>query len=477
MYTVQRPPSRDRQSYGLLCPIYMYKIWLFRFCIFVLFGGAATGLQAQAPNLMVGFGQRDITPPLAVNNWITGKPYTHVHDPLNVRVVVISDGRHKSALVSLELVDAGESATHEIRTALAHALGIPFYNILVTATHTHSAPWAPVYEEGFRGAERDTWWAIRYMPAQNNDPPFRKWMTDLIAHTVAAAGDADRNLKPATLWIGKADISAFANNRRPRLPEWGTAGSNTPQGYNFRHPEYNPLLLTDGSNYGPLDRTMSIVSFRDEQGDNLVTLFHAAIHSVAIYPYSEELTADWPGEAAAQLQSRLGGNVMFLQGAAGDINPWRRGREAVTEMGKGIAERGQAAFRFGTRLIPDSLVIINSEIALPLDTTGKQRTGLDAVAAEVQVLTIGPLAFVTLPGEPLTDLGTAIRDRSPFPHTLVIGYSNGNGVHYVGLPGEKEKGGYEMTHGTVGTDEAGLLLVGTAVRLLNEARTKAGNSR
>ena len=92
--------------------------------------------------------------------------------------------------------------------------------------------------------------------------------------------------------------------------------------------------------------------------------------------------------------------------------------------------------------------------------------------AEVQVISLGPLALVALPGEPLTDLATAIQQRSPFPHTLVLGYSNGLGIRYVGMPGEKKRGGYEMGVSAAGTDECGLFLVETAVRLLVEQQSR-----
>jgi hypothetical protein len=96
----------------------------------------------------------------------------------------------------------------------------------------------------------------------------------------------------------------------------------------------------------------------------------------------------------------------------------------------------------------------------------------------VQVIVCGPLAFVALPGEPLTDLGVAIRERSPFPQTLVLGYSNGMGVHYVGMPGEKARGGYEMGVAGAGTDECGGILVDGAVRVLQElfAQTPKGRA-
>src|SRR5690348_5131415 len=38
-----------------------------------------------------------------------------------------------------------------------------------------------------------------------------------------------------------------------------------------------------------------------------------------------------------------------------------------------------------------------------------------------------------VPGEPLIELGMAIQSRSPFSHTLVLGYANGPGVGYVGM--------------------------------------------
>lgn len=435
---------------------------------FALLAATPSVSLSQQVDLSVGFAQRDITPELSVKNWVTGKPYPKVNDPLHTRVIVLSDGRNKAAIVSLDLVDAGESVTDEIRKSIGKELNIQPGNVMVTATHTHSAPWAPVYKKGYRGLEDDTWWAIRYMPAQNDYPPFKRWMDKILTSVTAAAKEANSKLQPATLWIGKADISAYANNRRPVRPQWGVVQNSLPKGYTYKHPSYNPDVLTDGSNYGPMDRTMSLVSFRDSRGNNIASLFHMSVHSVSVYPYSDEISADWPGEAVKQIEQTLGGKALFLQGTTGDINPWKRGREAVNEMGAGVAKRAKGAFELSVQLSTDSIRIKRAPTALPLDDSGKKRTGLDLVAAEVQVIAIGPLALVTLPGEPLTNMGVAVRERSPFPHTLVLGYSNGNGVHYVAPPGEKKMGGYEMESGTVGTDDAGLVLIEAAVRTLQE---------
>jgi len=291
----------------------------------------------------------------------------------------------------------------------------------------------------------------------------------LIDQTLKAAKQANSSMREATIWIGRVDASEFMNNRRPRNPEWGIDEPNIPSGFNYKHKDWNPDVLVGGASFGPMDRTMSLITFRDNGGKNIASIFNLSIHSVSIYPYSNEISSDWPGETSKRIKESLGGEAIFLQGTAGDINPWRRGREAVNEMGKGLAEKATAAYKYSARLKSDKLNMHSATIGLPLSHVGVDRTGKGSVDSEVKVLTIGSLALVTLPGEPLTDLGSEIRRRSPFPQTLVLGYSNGNGVHYVGMPCEEQHGGYEMNEGTVGTKEAGSMLVETAVRLLDEA--------
>jgi neutral ceramidase len=168
------------------------------------------------------------------------------------------------------------------------------------------------------------------------------------------------------------------------------------------------------------------------------------------------------------MSAALGGESLFLQGCCGDINPARRGEPAVSVMAGGLANKAQLAARVSVKLAPSPLQVGRTTINLPLTPAGRERTGLETVAAEVQVIACGPLAIVALPGEPMTELGMAIRERSPFPQTLVLGYSNGNGVHYVGMPGEKARGGYEAGVAGAGTDECGPLLVDAALQVLRD---------
>lgn len=431
-------------------------------------------LAAEAAFVVrVGAAHEEITPEPSVRNWVTGKPYATVRDPLFVHALVLDDGRTRAALVRWDLVDVSESARDEVRKAIGAALGIPGSAIMVHASHNHSGPWAPVYSGGHRGRERDTWWAIRYMPAQNGHPPYRRWMERLLAATTRAAQRAAESARPASIYIARITAAEYMNNRRPRLPAWGLA-EKPPTVVNFRHPDYNPEVLQGGATFGPLDRTLTLVSFRDESNQAIASLFHAAIHAVSIYPYTTAISADWPGAASNALAAAVGGEALFLQGCAGDINPWRRGPDAVEEMAAGLVKKVQAAAQTSVKLAAAPIQTGRVEVNLPLTPAAKERLGADVVAAEIQIIVCGPLALVALPGEPMTELGMLIRDRSPFPQTLVLGYSNGNGAHYVGMPHEKKRGGYEAGVAGAGTAEAGPIMIDAATRLLRDVFEKSG---
>ena len=451
--------------------IFIISVWCL--CLFFamplgLFGFAPLSDQA---NLKVGVGKRNITPKADVKNWVTGKPYEAIQDSLYVRALVIEDSlQNTSVIISWDLVDASESATEEVRKQVSQELGIPMKNILVNASHNHSAPWSPVYNRGHRGAENETWWTTRYIENINIDPPFIEWKQNLIKETLAATKQAVSSLQAASIWIGRIDASEYMNNRRPRTPKWGVQEANTPKGYNYKHPDWDPKVLMGGATFGPMDRAMSLVSFRDQKGENIVSIFHLAVHAVAIYPYSNDISGDWPSATAKKLKGKINGEFIFLQGAAGDINPWRRGPDAVAQMATGLADLAATAYKHSAKLSISPLQTFQRKTGLPTSERGEKRTHLAKIDAEVQLITLGPLAIVALPGEPLTSLADEIRKKSPFPQTLVLGYSNGNGVHYVCMPDEKPHGGYEVEEGTSGSELAGLELVEVAHDLLQEAR-------
>ena len=227
----------------------------------------AVGRMAAADLVLrAGAAQADITPEPEVLNWITGKPYGEIADRLNVHVLVLDDGTTRAAIVRWDLVDVSESARDEVRKALQSACGIPGENILVNASHNHSAPWAPVYGGAHRGHERDTWWAVRHMPAQNDFPPFRRWMDRLLTATTTAATAASAALRPVGITITRVAATEFLHNRRPRAARWGLADPKPGPVVTPASPQWQPEVLQGGATFGPLDRTLTLVSLREPAG-------------------------------------------------------------------------------------------------------------------------------------------------------------------------------------------------------------------
>ena len=89
---------------------------------------------------------------------------------------------------------------------------------------------------------------------------------------------------------------------------------------------------------------------------------------------------------------------------------------------------------------------------------------------QLQVIALGPVALVSMPGEPFSSIGQRIAEASPFAHTLVSGYSNG-GFGYIPDRSAYAEGGYEI-EATPFAAEACDVVVVEALRLLNELHEK-----
>lgn len=97
-----------------------------------------------------------------------------------------------------------------------------------------------------------------------------------------------------------------------------------------------------------------------------------------------------------------------------------------------------------------------------------------AVPAPVQALRIGPAALTAWPCEPFCELGLRVKEQSPAPFPIALGYSN-DLVGYVATAAEHPFGGYEPSLAQRHFDqpapfapEAGDVLVDAALQLSGE---------
>src|ERR1017187_9224437 len=94
-------------------------------------------------SLQAGVALRDISPRKPL--FLVGYPHvprtsTGLHDALLASALFLSDGKTSLLLISVDVLFITRESTNLCREAIASACGVPTANILIGATHTHSAP-------------------------------------------------------------------------------------------------------------------------------------------------------------------------------------------------------------------------------------------------------------------------------------------------------------------------------------------------
>lgn len=225
---------------------------------------AGRAVAQEAPSLRAGATKVDITP----DELPSGS--RGVLDPLYARAIVLDDGRAKAALVT---VDAGAIPTEMWRRLSERAereLRIAEENFLITATHTHSAPF--VRNDGY---EERIFEAVR---------------------------EAAARLRPARMAFGT-----------------GTSWINVNR--NLIDPENRRWW--EGPNYeGISDKTVGVVRFETPAGEPIGVYYNYAVHPV-ITGTLDMVSADIPGAASNYIEASLGGDAVAVwsSGASGDQNP------------------------------------------------------------------------------------------------------------------------------------------------------------
>ena len=105
--------------------------------------GFAPSSQGAEPTLRAGAFAQDVAPtrfPISVNGNMADKKATSAHDPLHARCIVLDDGKTKIALVVVDSCMIPREIHDAAKAKAERKTGIPASNILISATHTHTAP-------------------------------------------------------------------------------------------------------------------------------------------------------------------------------------------------------------------------------------------------------------------------------------------------------------------------------------------------
>ena len=256
--------------------------------------------NASIGNFRAGAARVDITPADLTNlNSFNGGKFTGVHDPIFARVLVLDDGATMAALVSLDLIEVGD--TTEVRRQIQSELGIPVDHILITATHDHSAPRAGSVTPG----------GLAHGPSSES-LAYSKVMYDKV---LGALKKAKASLQPAKFGFGtgSVDVNVSRDQYTPGRG-WGLG--------------YNP----DGIS----DKTVSVLEFESQSGQPIAILFNYAVHSTAMFN-TAVLSGDLAGAAEQVIEQKIGNNVvaLYTMGSAGDQIPKVTGTEGERPEGGG----------------------------------------------------------------------------------------------------------------------------------------------
>ncbi|HVW62778.1 MAG TPA: hypothetical protein VHC48_22155, partial [Puia sp.] len=388
----------------------------------------------RSSSLSAGAFVADITPPLAVGlltSSVKGEygAFESVRLPLKARVLVLRSGHLTVAIVSLDLLalnDTSVGGWQNFKKGMSDT--IPPDRIILTCTHTHSAP-ESVALSGLYLTEA-----------------YRAWLTEVQARIRIAIDEALENVRPCRLTFATAILNGFSLQRRIPVAE-GIIMSDSIQ------PISQELM-----NREPVDRRVHTLRLKGPGGEGIATLVQAICHPVheMCLPH---ISSEFPGEMCLELErSPDNGVPLFLNGAAGDTNP------PTVSLGPAYAHKhGQALARIAE--IQDGDVAVEAgifkfahrEIQLSTRKEAGVANEFDALA-RLSAIRIGPVAVLFLPGEPFVETALAIERSSPFEHTIIVGFSENN-IGYIPTDAAFDQGGYEVGPGKwsflkKGADEA-----------------------
>jgi hypothetical protein len=294
---------------------------------------------AAMAQLRVGAAKRTITPdlekhgPVYMAGFGNNRKATAVHDDLYARCLAIAAGARPLVICDVDLIGVFWDDVKKIRAKVDGA------DVIVAALHNHEGP----DTMGLWGA------------AQGQSGINESYMSFLVERTAEAAREAIQTLRPARTRVMKSispEVDTFIHDSRP-----------------------------------PVVHDSEIVSFRAEtiDGTPIATLVNWANHPETLGSKNTLVTADYAGYLCAELERRLGGVAVFINGAIGGMqSPLgstvkdAQGRvlpETTFEKAEFIGKRVAAATSGLENAFPvaiDSIVFREKIIEIPMTNPGFQ---------------------------------------------------------------------------------------------------------
>jgi hypothetical protein len=427
----------------------------------------AQPLAAQEKNTFrAGAYTQDITPPkfpISVNGGMTDRLAKSAHDRLHARCLVLDDGATKIVFAVCDSCMIPREVTDPAKAMAAKVARIPPERILISATHTHSAP------------------TVGGVFQSDPDPEYPKFLAEKIADGIAAA---NQRLAPAKIgWaVGKDPDQVFNRRWKVQNAELLANPFGGIDQVRMNPPRAHKDLVEPA---GPTDPDVSILSVQSAAGKPIALLANYSLHYVGGFP---ELSADYFAVFAEKIANLLEADKDFVgimsNGTSGNINnvnfrvapPKQQPGEQIRIVADSVAQAAFKAYKtiehrdfarlamaqkeieLGVRLPNESDVQRAKDILARATAANKKvlTTQPELYAREtvllakypakvpviLQAIRIGELGIVANPCETFVEIGLEIKQKSPLRPTFTIELANGyNG--YLPTPEHHELGGYE----------------------------------
>lgn len=267
-------------------------------CVFRVFWFTCLGLAllmsdgtfAADKQFRAGAAAVDITPtnfPVIVNGGFFEKTATNITDRLHARALALDDGTTRLVLCVVDTCMMPRDLIDRAKELARRQTGLRTDRMLVSATHTHSAPSAMAC----LGSRADTNY-VAFLPGK-------------IAEAIA---EALRSLQPARIgWASVDDWDHTFNRRWIRRPDKLIVDPyGQPTGRAHMHPGHQSPDAIGPS--GPVDPELSVLAVQTKDGRPLALLGNYSQH----YFGAPALSADYYGRFAEHISSLVAADASRL---------------------------------------------------------------------------------------------------------------------------------------------------------------------